>query len=121
MNCPYCEKPVELVSGKQMYPHMQDLKEKLFYRCEPCDAHVGCYPNTDKPLGRLANKELRKWKISAHAAFDPLWKFGRLSRTEAYARLAKSLGIRKSEAHIGMFDVPTCQKVVEICRTAVTL
>ena len=31
-------------------------------------AYVGVHKGTDKPLGRLANAELRYWKKRAHAA-----------------------------------------------------
>jgi hypothetical protein len=35
---------------------------------------VGCHKGTTKPLGRLADAELREWKKRAHAAFDPVWQ-----------------------------------------------
>ncbi len=68
------------------------------------------------PPLRLANAELRAAKQEAHAAFDPIWKTGRLSRTDAYLWLARQLGIPSASAHIGMFDVAMCQRVVEVCR-----
>lgn len=99
-----------------------DLREKHFYRCSPCKAWVGCHPGTKTPLGRLANAELREWKSKAHAAFDPLWKRKmasgvkkREARGAGYAWLADQLGIKHEDCHVGMFDVPTCQRVVEIC------
>ena len=70
---------------------------------------------TDKPLGRLANAELREWKKKAHAAFDPLWQGGKMRRNQAYAWLAQRLGLPTHLTHIGMFDVITCQQVVRIC------
>lgn len=76
MECPYCRQPAKLVTGAAMYPHRPDLIHKWFYRCFPCDAHVGCHPGTRNPLGRLANFELRTAKIAAHAAFDPIWRNG---------------------------------------------
>jgi NAD-dependent aldehyde dehydrogenases len=116
MDCPYCNRPVYLVNGKMMYPHRPDLYEKKFYLCIPCNAYVGCHPGTTEPLGRLANAELRAAKIAAHAAFDPLWRtVGNRKRSEAYRWLADKLGIRWKDCHIGMFDVETCKRVVEIC------
>jgi len=81
-----------------------------------CDSYVGCHRNSRRPLGRLANKELRKWKLSAHAAFDPLWKRGLMGRNEAYRWLAAQLKIKVHKCHVGMFDVETCKRVVELSR-----
>jgi len=114
-DCPYCGKPSELVGGDAIYPHREDLYNKRFYRCAPCKAYVGCHPNTEKPLGRLANAELRRAKMDAHKAFDSTWKSGALSRSQAYRWLAESLEIPADECHIGMFDVEACHKVIEAC------
>ena len=113
MNCPYCSKEVEKVTGKEIYfGRFPELDSKIFYQCKPCKAHVGCHPGTDSPLGRLANAELRKWKQQAHAAFDPIWQDGWLKRSESYSLLAEQLDIPKEQCHIGMFDVDMCMKVV---------
>lgn len=116
--CPYCVSEPELVGGEVVYPHRPDLYEKRYYLCRPCDAYVGCHPGTTEPLGRLANSELRKAKQEAHAAFDPKWmlKDGKHRRKYAYAWLASQLRIDSKDCHIGMFDVETCRRVVEICR-----
>ena len=66
----------------------------------------------------LANSELRNWKKAAHAAFDPLWKYGpyRGRRNEAYRWLSEKMGTPIEFTHIGMFDVDQCRKVVRIMR-----
>jgi hypothetical protein len=112
INCPYCLKPAKLVGGNVIYPHRHDLFDKKFYLCSPCNAYVGCHPGTDKPLGRLADKELREAKSAAHRVFDPLWKSKKMKRSHAYGLLAGKLGISKAKCHIGMFDVETCKRVV---------
>lgn len=111
--CPYCGSGADLVSGQSVYPHRSDLFHKWFYMCSPCDARVGCHPKSKRPLGRLANSELRRWKMKAHAAFDPLWKSKKMSRKEAYSWLSDRLGIHPDETHIGMFDVEMCKKVIK--------
>lgn len=116
--CPYCGDKARLVGGLDIYPHRPDLYEKKFYQCVPCDAYVGCHQGTEKALGRLANAELRAAKMAAHAAFDPLWKKGAKKRGSAYAWLSDQLLIEKKACHIGMFDVETCRRVVEVCREA---
>lgn len=116
VSCPYCGERAKLVTGKDLYPHRPDLYAKPFYACLPCDAYVGCHEGTTNPLGRLANFELRKAKMAAHAVFDPIWRSGTMRRTQAYQWLAGELGIDPKDCHIGMFDVDACRRVVDICR-----
>lgn len=121
--CEYCGNPPELVSGKKIYPHRMDLEKLRFYYCynghEP--AWVGCHFGTVKALGRMANAELREWKTKAHKAFDPLWRDHKIlkSRTKAYRWMAKKMKIDEKRAHIGMFDVAQCKKLVKLCNEAV--
>ena len=91
----------------------------MVYYCEDCDAYVGVHKGTDKPLGRLANAELRRWKKAAHAALDPRWQTGifRGRRNAAYEWLAKRMSLPVKETHIGMFDVEQCQRVIRICES----
>jgi hypothetical protein len=119
VNCPYCNQQAHLVGGKKIYPHRPDLYEKVFYECEPCDAFVGCHIGTVNPLGRLANAELRKKKMAAHALFDPIWRTGQMTRGDAYKMLAEKLGIEQKDCHIGMFDVDMCNRVINVCREKV--
>lgn len=109
--CPYCGNTAEFTDSAEIY-HGHGYG--MIYLCRPCDAYVGTHKGTDKPLGRLANAELRRWKIAAHGAFDPLWKGGEFRRNEAYRWLAGKMGLPKERTHIGMFDVPQCQKVIQI-------
>lgn len=88
-----------------------------------CDAYVGCHRGTTIPLGRIANRELRRAKMAAHAAFDPIWRDysrrnrvpKRRARLNAYLWLAEELRMPAEKCHIGEFDVAECLKVVEIC------
>lgn len=104
-----------MVSGNVIYPHRSDLFYKRFWLCAPCDAYVGCHEGTERPLGRLANAELRRAKMAAHAVFDPLWRNGHMKRSQAYGWLADQLGIPCTECHIGEFDVDRCRLVVALC------
>lgn len=112
--CQYCGNVSSLVKGDKIYPHLPKLHHKNFYQCSPCDAYVGCHPDTDVPLGRLANAELRKYKLWTHGAFDKLWKSGTMSRSEAYKMLAKKMGIDAKDCHIGMFTVEQCKQALAI-------
>lgn len=116
--CPYCKQLAKLVDGTKLYPGRDDLANKRFYRCAPCDAHVGVHEGTMEPFGTLANAELRAARQQAHAAFDPHWnKVHRFSRSSArryaYRKLAQELGV--AEVHIGEADVETCRRIVDVC------
>lgn len=114
--CPYCGAVAEFVGGDAVYPHRADLFDRRFYLCRACNAYVGTHKGTTKPLGRLANLELRDAKVAAHAAFDPLWKGQPTkARSQAYRWLAVLLGIPASQCHIGMFNVEQCRRVVALC------
>ena len=108
--CPYCGQPSKLVDSKCVYQRSYGN----IWLCAPCDAYVGVHKNNNKnmPLGRLANKELRDWKIKAHAVFDPMWKSGAMKRGTAYMLLQEIMSIGSQHAHIGMFDVEQCKQLV---------
>jgi hypothetical protein len=117
--CPYCDRDAELVKGTVIYPHRQDLYSRNFWHCAACDAYVGTHRKNRKlkftgiePLGRLANKELRTMKVAIHAAFDPLWESGEMTRLGAYTWLAQEIGIEFAACHIGLFDLDQCRAVL---------
>ncbi|WP_204327569.1 zinc-finger-containing protein, partial [Stenotrophomonas maltophilia] len=45
--CPYCGSSSELTSGRTIYPGRIDLWNRTFYRCRPCDGHVGTHRGTN--------------------------------------------------------------------------
>lgn len=122
IHCQYCNEPAGLVGGDVIYPHREDLYHLKFWNCSPCGAYVGCHKagnnqgDGTKPLGVLANKDLRKVKYLAHASFDTIWKSKMMSRKEAYSWLAWELQVPKKECHIGMFTIQQCEKIVEKSR-----
>lgn len=116
MRCRYCGGPLGWVTGKTVYPHRPDLHGRTFVMCEPCWAYVGCHPGTDRPLGSVADAELRRWRMRAHAAFDWTWRSGRMRRGEAYGWLAQELGLPRERCHIGGFEREECQAVVAAVR-----
>lgn len=108
--CAYCHEPTQYVDSIEIYKQSYGM----VYWCEFCGAHVGVHKGTNKALGRVANKELREWKIKAHDAFDVLWKDGLMHRKTAYRLLSENLNIPKQYTHIGYFGIETCKKVIEI-------
>jgi hypothetical protein len=107
-----CGKPSVLVGGEVIYPHRPDLSHKRFYLCRQCRAWVGCHPGTSRPLGRLADAELRAAKAAAHLAIDPIWQSGEMTRGEAYKWLASQIGIHRRSCHIGEFSLEQCRRTL---------
>jgi zinc-finger-containing domain len=121
--CPYCSQPAKCVGfSDKLYPYQADYG--WLYVCGPCQAYVGCHKGGQKPLGSLANAELRALRHEAHLAFDPLWqaKMRKSGATKAYVRsagyawLASELGLPVSQMHIGQLNIEQCQRVIEICQ-----
>lgn len=120
--CPYCGDTAQLVDSIRVYRRSYGM----IWLCRPCDAYVGTHKDSPNhvPLGRLANNELRVWKMRAHAEFDPIWHrimereqcSKSRARNTAYSWLAEQLGITVQDCHIGMFDVPMCRRVETLCR-----
>jgi hypothetical protein len=102
-----------LTTGAVIYPHRPDLHSKSFWQCD-CGAYCGCHPGTTTALGSPCGPETRKARSAAHAAFDPYWKLGKMTRSAAYKRLADELGIKRADCHIGMMDAVTARRVVEV-------
>lgn len=106
-----------------------------FYGCRNyprCTATHGAHPD-GKPLGKPADKETKLARMAAHAAFDKLWvgadqlpcytpedqkarrRICRAARGRAYRWLMTQLSMTVDECHIGLFDQPTCARVIEVC------
>lgn len=114
MNCHYCGKEVTIESGKYVYPHRPDLYKLNFYVCKPCEAYVGCHKNTTTPLGTVANAELRQHRSLCHTVFDPMWRNGSMTRSEAYSWLSTNLNIPKNKCHIAMFNTAQCDQLLTL-------
>jgi hypothetical protein len=108
--CPYCNKPAIFTSSARIFGKHYGM----IYLCEICEARVGTHKNSDRPLGTMANAELRKLRSETHKVFDKIWLGGKIDRSLAYRRLAKQLEINTRACHIGMFDVKTCKKVINL-------
>ncbi len=110
--CPLCGGNVEFVNNSHVYG--KPLGDwPMIYLCRICYAFVHCHPGSTTPLGTMANRETRQARKLAHMVFDPLWKRGEMTRSQAYEWLAGELGITEDKCHIGMFNAEQCQRVVE--------
>jgi len=111
MICPYCNQPAKYGPNEEFYGKRYGRSYMCYY-CKPCDAYVGTHNNTTEPLGTMANRELRQWRMKAHDAFDPFWRKWGMKRNEAYEMLNTAFG---KDIHIGSADIETCQKIIKLC------
>lgn len=113
-NCPFCNSSVSVVDSAKIYGRSYGF----IYLCDgypKCDARVSCHPGTIKPLGNLADRELRKWRSLAHRKFDPLWQSGIFkTRNAAYIWLSKTMELPLHRTHIAMFDIQQGQRAIAI-------
>lgn len=113
IHCPYCHQRAERVTGREIYPHRPDLAGRVFWRCAPCGAYVGTHRRgPGAPLGTLANAETRRTRRLCHAAFDPIWQQGYMSRSAAYRALAERLGIDPAHCHISHWQADECRRAL---------
>ena len=110
MKCPYCNKEAKWVENKEIYGKNYGKSYMCWY-CKDCEAYVGCHNNTKAPLGTMANKELREWRMKAHDKIDPLWKNGKMKRNQVYSLLKQKFG---KEVHIGESDIEMCKKIINL-------
>jgi hypothetical protein len=114
VDCPYCGRPAEWVDNAVIYGTSRGQYSKMWI-CRPCDARVGCHKNTMRPLGTMANAQLRAWRMRTHRAIDRLWTgaTGRMTRAEMYRRLSVALG---HEVHVAWADEEECEKIIEAAK-----
>jgi hypothetical protein len=112
--CPHCGGEVSIVQNSVIYNGRSYGSWPWVYLCanRHCGAYVGMHPFTAIPLGTLATAEIRAARAMAKSLFNPLWQTGkvrRMSRSQAYARLAEVLGIPAAECHFGWFTAEQCR------------
>lgn len=113
--CNACAGPVEIVNNSEIYGKEYGAWPYA-YICNTCDAYVGIHPDTDIPLGTLANEQLRGARKAAKGHFFRVLKAKRWERNDAYAKLARLMGIPPEECHFGMFDLHRCTQVITIMK-----
>ena len=104
--CVECNKDVEpkLVTGAMVYPTCAKVAQDKYWMCNSCKNFVGCHKNANKnklrPLGIIANKELRQARIQIHKIIDPIWQKERMKRGEVYALISSELGYQFHTAEL---------------------
>ena len=131
LSCQYCQSEAKLADSVIVYGRSYGP----IWICSnypKCDSYVGCHKDTNKPLGTLANRELREWRKKAKEPFNRLWKEKIINkitqyipqtspRSKAYMWLTEKLDIPGEETHFGLFDIDQCKKVFEIVMSIIEI
>lgn len=118
-SCHCCGGPVKLTNNRDVYNGHSFGDWPYVYRCTQCQAYVGLHPDTDLPLGVMADRGTIKARKDAKGVFQALvqQRFAG-KRNEAYAWLARALGISPSICHFAMFNEQQAGRAGEVCRLA---
>lgn len=107
--CCACGKDViaRLTSGKEIYPHRQDLHSLPFWIHDECGNFVGCHHKTKsktRPLGCIPTQEIRSARKHIHRLIDPIWQSGLISRGDLYKKISDECGWSFHSASIRSID-----------------
>ncbi|TXH35247.1 MAG: hypothetical protein E6Q98_15760 [Rhodospirillaceae bacterium] len=103
VTCPYCSSAAELIG--------EHPAGAWVCTGEPtCDAYCGADKH-GRPIGTLANADLRRARAAAHMAIARL----PIRLKAARRRIAKELNIALTDCHVDRLTEAQCWRVVEIC------
>lgn len=91
------------------------------FRCLDCGAYVGLHPNTDTPLGTLADYELRECRKMAKQSFHMLMDLSGAKRKDLYRWLAWEMNISEDVCHFAWFDKNQANTARFICDKQIAL
>ena len=108
IKCPYCHANASLRPASVVYGLNRRSQGKFLYLCDrwpACDAYVSAHDRTHRPMGTLANGDLRHKRILAHRALEQLRQSRHMEKWEVYIWLQAKLGLDERQTHIGQFSV----------------
>ncbi len=119
--CIHCKQECRLTNGKEIYPHRPDLYNKRIWKCDPCNATVGCHPGGTNALGFAANKQTRDARMKLHnLRLDPIWKNAESGKKQVrscvYRYLSHMMGLPPEDTHTGMFTIEQCREAWTILK-----
>lgn len=112
--CDCCGGKVELVNNCEIYNGRSYGDWPYAYRCVGCHAYVGLHPQTDLPLGTMADEDTRQARKDTKGPFTELLQKFDGNRDAAYAWLAQAMGIEKKHCHFGLFTAEQCDLAWEL-------
>ena len=106
-------RPAEYVYGKRnLNP------DNYLYVCSGypfCDSYIGVHKKSMRPMGTLANGDLRHKRIEAHRALNKVVQTGIMTKHGVYIWLQNRLCLREKDMHIGMFSEYRCEETIRDC------
>ena len=106
--CCSCEEDVEakLVQGVDMFPVRDDLGEKYYWQCPECGCFTGTHEGSKKhkPLGSIATREIKQYRMNLHDLIDPLWKSKYMTRKQVYKLISDELGYTYHTGDVGSVE-----------------
>lgn len=134
VNCHCCGEPGVILTGNDAVYGRSYGKWPYCYLCPHCNAYVGLHPDTDLPLGFMADSFDRDARKTAKDVFfcicrikfevkgeaycpkrKRMVKFKRIDRNAAYEWLSKTAGIERRRCHFAMFNEELANHVFEVC------
>lgn len=117
--CPYCGakaqyRPANIIFGKK-----PEFTGRHYYICSnwpKCDAYVAAHQADKRPMGSLANGDLRHKRLVAHRELNKLQHTSGMSKWAVYVWLAAKMGLTSEQAHIGKFTEQQCDQAIRLCR-----
>lgn len=103
--CPHCNGAVTLEKNSVVYRGKTYGDWPYVYVCLACPdlSYVGLHPNTDLPLGTLANRATRDARKAGKPVFNKLVAL--VGRDEAYRLLQQELKLSRADCHWALFSV----------------
>ena len=118
VECPYCGAHAVMRSANKVFGTKLYEPDRFLYVCTnwpTCDAYVTAHASDHRPMGTLANKQLRHKRILAHKAFQNYRKATKTEKWASYIWLEGKLGLDQARTHIGMFSEEECDRVIALC------
>ena len=118
--CPYCGAKAILRPACDVYGVSERSVGRHLYVCSNwpvCDAYVSAHVRNKKPMGRLADGNLRHKRILAHRALKNYQTVTHMEKWAVYVWLQGKLGQGEHQIHIANFS-ETMDQVIAICEEA---
>ena len=116
--CPYCGGLAGLRPAEYVYGERNLNPDNYLYVCSgypSCDSYIGVHKKSMRPMGTLANGDLRHKRIEAHRALNKVVQAGVMTKHGAYIWLQNRLCLREKDMHIGMFSEYRCEETIREC------
>lgn len=117
--CPYCGALAVCRPASTVYGSTVQTKGSYLYLCSrwpECDSYVAAHRQNRRPMGTLANAQLRHKRILAHRALEDFRRSRHMEKWAVYVWLQGKLGLPAEQVHIGMFSEQRCRQVIALCR-----